>query len=341
MVDVASSGARLAFVVFAKALSSFADNGIVCSIFAVMFFGMLMMLGLDSAFAWVETVQTYVHDWLRSKNPGKPISKRLHVITLIVICTGGFCCGLLFATRAGFYYVDLMDHYCPTYCLLTAAIAEYILFGWCYGSDKIIEHIRTCVPDTQVPGLKQGSKYEYLWHFQMKWVGPIILGLLFVNQIVCEFTGSYTKTNHSGRETYGGYPFSSTLFLGWGSYIVPLIVAIFAAFSFEIQSFCCGKAWPGITKCLGLRTHDRLMSPQRSASRHRCQNGVVTIQMSEASGDAEFNLHGSNGASSKIASKQGSARLDALEEKRRERSEQALAPPTQFGNIRNEKMFPF
>eukprot|EP00971_Amphidinium_carterae_P010506 207415-Amphidinium_carterae.2 len=49
----------------------------VCSIFSFLFFLTLFCLGLDTAFAVVETLQTYMNDWLLARNPG-PDSARYH-----------------------------------------------------------------------------------------------------------------------------------------------------------------------------------------------------------------------------------------------------------------------
>ena len=250
----------------------------LCSIFAFLFFIMLLMLGLDSAFAWVlfcrknklrngmqynrsrtghahlraafgpvgqgrykvgkpgchlrprcrlhknrhpvvpqgfagkesftlaaracgcfviwkkvETIQTYALDYLRTQNPCKPITKRQynifntcssnyfilkwfvfllfwfckmwfrHTLALLLICSIGFVMGLIFTTRAGFMFLDVVDHFCPTYCMLTAAFLQYILFGYVYGSDKIMEHIRNVSPNTRIPGLQAGSRFEFIW----------------------------------------------------------------------------------------------------------------------------------------------------------------------------------
>lgn len=61
----------------------------------------LFLLGIDSAFALCEAVVTVVQDTLLFHRSGRP------VVTGIV-CAAGFLCSLLFATDAGFYFVDVV-----------------------------------------------------------------------------------------------------------------------------------------------------------------------------------------------------------------------------------------
>jgi NSS family neurotransmitter:Na+ symporter len=239
--DVAASGASLAFVVFARALSLFSSNGAVCCFFSAIFFMTLVMLGLDSAFAWTETINSYAQDFLRSRQNGQPLTKRTESLTLIGICVASFLVGLIYTTRAGFKYLDVVDHFCPTYCLLIVAFLEYILFGWVYGVDKMIENIRTIVPDNKIPGLAVGSKYEWIWHAQMKYVGPLFLGGLTINQAVTEFNGSQTAVDEAtGIETYGGYNFYAVLFLGWGGIAIPLLFVAWLTWADDIKNALFG-----------------------------------------------------------------------------------------------------
>jgi solute carrier family 6 amino acid transporter-like protein 5/7/9/14 len=55
------SGTGLAFITIAEAMQYFGD---LSNVMSVLFFVMLLTLGLDSAYAWLETVVSYVADFM-------------------------------------------------------------------------------------------------------------------------------------------------------------------------------------------------------------------------------------------------------------------------------------
>ncbi|KAJ9438771.1 Sodium-dependent serotonin transporter [Diplonema papillatum] len=74
-VDVLAQrgGAGLAFMTLAEGVSQFGDGS---NVFSFLFFLMLLTLGLDSTFAWIETLNTYVYDYSR-KVTGTALRKEL------------------------------------------------------------------------------------------------------------------------------------------------------------------------------------------------------------------------------------------------------------------------
>ncbi|CAD7930676.1 unnamed protein product [Amoebophrya sp. A25] len=227
---VAQEGAGLTFVVFPKALAS------MPTIFSWFFFFTLVLLGLDSSFAWVQTLITYIMDYYAgvsgvgsgggavvsggggggaeqvsgsgggggggeqvsgsgseaqvlpsgsdtktsrldpparlenvvtgtstnrstaasalpaaatapvTERTGQPQPEELHPefpsqsqlrqrVTLILCATLGLT-SLVYATRNGVHILEVVDHYCPTYCLLFSAFLEFVLFGYVVGPER-------------------------------------------------------------------------------------------------------------------------------------------------------------------------------------------------------------
>lgn len=98
-------GAGLAFVAYPEAVSKLP----ISPVWAILFFFMLMTLGLGTQFTLIETVVTTIVDtWPEKFRHRKPL-----VLTLT--CGGMFLAGLLICTKAGMYILQLMDNHCARY----------------------------------------------------------------------------------------------------------------------------------------------------------------------------------------------------------------------------------
>jgi NSS family neurotransmitter:Na+ symporter len=191
VADVAASGPGLAFVVFPSALAMMPW----ATFFSAIFFLTLLTLGIDSAFSLVEAVGIAVSDakakWKRHK-------------VAFMICLFAFLIGILFATRAGLYFLDIVDHFVNNYNLVLVGILQCIAVGWIYGAEKMRKYIN------KVSDFKIGR----WWNFAIKWLIPVVLIVLVVVQFVAEI-----------RVPYEGYP-AWALGIGWGVVIVPFVIGI-------------------------------------------------------------------------------------------------------------------
>jgi neurotransmitter:Na+ symporter, NSS family len=187
--ELAASGPTLAFIIFPKALSLLPW----APVFAVMFFLMLLTLGIDSAFSLVEAISTVVHD----KYP----HVRKQDIS-VYVCLAGFVCGLIFTTFAGLYYLDITDHFITTYGLVGVGLLEVIVVGWIYGPEKLRTYINS------VSEIKIGK----WWSVFIAAVIPVILILL----LTFSFYNDITKP-------YEGYDTWALWVFGWG-----MLICLFA-----------------------------------------------------------------------------------------------------------------
>lgn len=93
-------GPGLIFGVFPVALGTLSGAGH----WERLLFVVLFMLGIDSAFSLCEAVVTVVKDTVLFNR-----TRRFYVTGLV--CGTGFLCSLLFATDAGYYFLDVADFY--------------------------------------------------------------------------------------------------------------------------------------------------------------------------------------------------------------------------------------
>jgi len=117
------AGMGLAFQVFPYGLSKLAGKKFWCAIF----FLMLFTLGVDSAFSLVEASTTVVGD--------SQLAKRMmwskQGISMFV-CIMLFLIGTLFTTDTGLDWLDIVDYYVNSFCLLLVGFFECIATGWVF-----------------------------------------------------------------------------------------------------------------------------------------------------------------------------------------------------------------
>mmetsp|Transcript_21266 Transcript_21266/g.47959 ORF Transcript_21266/g.47959 Transcript_21266/m.47959 type:complete len:257 (-) Transcript_21266:124-894(-) len=202
---------------------------------------MLLLLGLDSGFAWAETLQTYAIDWIQANNPQRRITGKLTKQVLTGISVALFLPGIIFSTRVGPKLLDVVDHFCPTYTLLFVSLTEYILIAYKYGAEQMIEDLEKAAS----PGLKRFI-YPRALAIQMKYVGPVGVGFILFMSLIDEFSGSTLKVNSGGYWTYQGYPTGIIIFLGWGSVVLPLGYFLWTVWKFQIR-WALGQLWARAT----------------------------------------------------------------------------------------------
>lgn len=192
LTELAASGPGLAFVVFPEALSLMPLPGL----FSFLFFLMLLSLGIDSAFSLVEAVNAAILD----KQKHLPVA-----VVSIGVCLAALMAGIIYTTRAGVYFLDLVDHFVTNYNLLLTGIFQSILVGWIYGAEKLRRYIN------QVSDWKLGK----WWNFAIKYIILVVLVTLLVTQFSKDI-----------KIPYGGYP-AWALGIGWSIVLVPLLLFLF------------------------------------------------------------------------------------------------------------------
>jgi len=189
---VIKSGPSLAFVAYPEAISSLP---FLRNLFGVLFFTALFLAGLSSAISLVEAFACAVTD----KFP----FKRENVVT--VTCIAGFLGSLVFTTRAGLFWLDIVDHFLTSYGLITAGILECLIIGWFLKAKVLRGHINEV----------SRWKINQAWDYAIKIFTPGILVIMLATNLIEEF-----------RTAYGGYRVAALLILGLGWLLVTLVVGI-------------------------------------------------------------------------------------------------------------------
>uniref|UniRef100_A0A3B4A5F9 Transporter n=1 Tax=Periophthalmus magnuspinnatus TaxID=409849 RepID=A0A3B4A5F9_9GOBI len=158
--EVTASGVGLAFMAYPKALSMLPGS----SLWAVLFFLMIIFLGLDSQFVCVESLATAIIDlfphYLRRRG-----AREILVLVIAVVC---FLLALPLVCGRGIVLFGLIDAYGASgLTLLFIAIFECIVIGWVYGADRFFHNIEDMVGYPPIPVLK------YCWMF----ITPFICGI--------------------------------------------------------------------------------------------------------------------------------------------------------------------
>ncbi|XP_047440137.1 sodium- and chloride-dependent neutral and basic amino acid transporter B(0+)-like [Mugil cephalus] len=185
--EVVDDGFALAFIAYPEALATLP----VAPVWSVLFFLMLLIVGLDSQFTFIEVIMTTLMDSF-------PVFKSKRPLLCIGVCIIVFLLGLPCVTAAGIYWVTLIDHYCSTFVALILAFLEIVGFCYIYGINRLIKDIEMMI--------EKQSFYFWLW-WKASWlvITPFIILGIFVWSMV-----TYTDPTYADIE----YP-SWGLALGW------------------------------------------------------------------------------------------------------------------------------
>ncbi|XP_069382828.1 sodium- and chloride-dependent glycine transporter 2 isoform X1 [Paralichthys olivaceus] len=159
---VADEGPGIAFVVYPEALTRLP----LSPFWAIIFFLMLLTLGLDTMFATIETIITSVSDefpkYLRKHKP----------LFTLVCCICFFFLGFPMITESGMYMLQLVDTYAASYSLVIIAIFELVGISYLYGLQRFCEDIEMMI------GFQPNRFWRLCWAF----VTPTILtGILVLS----------------------------------------------------------------------------------------------------------------------------------------------------------------
>ncbi|KPL03108.1 MAG: hypothetical protein AMK75_01915 [Planctomycetes bacterium SM23_65] len=133
-------------------------------LFGGIFFLMLLLLGIDSAFSLIEGAATAL---VEKTGVG-------HARITAFLCVGGFALGLLFCTNAGKQWVGWADHICNDIGLPLVMLLQCIVIGWLFGAHKLLAHINQ---DSEIT-------IGRWWSFMIRVVCPLLIGFIFVTTTV-------------------------------------------------------------------------------------------------------------------------------------------------------------
>ncbi|CAF1375654.1 unnamed protein product [Adineta steineri] len=172
------SNMGLVFVVYPEILTSIRG----APFFSILFFIMLLTLGLDSVFAGAESVYTALSDEF-------PILARSPRISRAFVVLIPFLASIPTLTNGGKYIVHFMDFFGTSPSIMFIVLCELIATVWLYGMDRFNENVETMT----------GRKPSIYWRITCRYIAPLILFVLYV----CSFIqyDSHEFTSFGDKKT--------------------------------------------------------------------------------------------------------------------------------------------
>uniref|UniRef100_A0AAY4CLR2 Transporter n=1 Tax=Denticeps clupeoides TaxID=299321 RepID=A0AAY4CLR2_9TELE len=235
---VAESGPGLAFIAYPKAVTLMP----LAPLWAVLFFFMLLVLGLDSQFVGVEGFITGLMDML----PPKSLIGSLRREVIVAICCGiCFILDLSMVTEGGMYVFQLFDYYSASgMTLLWQAFWECVVIAWVYGADRFMDDVARMIGYRPLP--------------YMKWCW------LYITPLVCIGVFLFHVVNYE-RLVYNGvyvYPWWGEL-LGWALALSSMLCIPFTVLYRLLH--CKGslpERWQHLTTPVWGRHHLEFLPPE-------------------------------------------------------------------------------
>ncbi|KAK6960876.1 Sodium- and chloride-dependent glycine transporter 2, partial [Biomphalaria glabrata] len=130
---VTAGGPGLAFIVYPEAIGSMP----VSTLWAILFFFMLCILGFSTQFSAAETIMTSIID----EFPKFFNTRKRQTIFRIAVCMMGFILGIPMVTQGGSHLLNLVDEAVLGFPLLLIGLFEYIVIIYLYGFNKFSQDI--------------------------------------------------------------------------------------------------------------------------------------------------------------------------------------------------------
>jgi len=187
-------GPGLAFIAFAEAVTK-----LPCpQLWSVLFFGMILMVGISSQIGILLGFLLPIHDTFLQKRIKQSHFTAGSCITLTLV-------GIIFCLRSGIQWLDIFDSNACTIPLLVIAFHECIMSSVVYGVKKIHKDVKSALGFI--------SKIQPFWDICWKLISPVLLGVIiafsFYDLIMAPVKVSYWDSfNFSGPSSTDAPTFS-------------------------------------------------------------------------------------------------------------------------------------
>ncbi|TWW69470.1 Sodium- and chloride-dependent betaine transporter BGT-1 [Takifugu flavidus] len=149
---VAESGPGLAFIAFPQAIAMMP----LPQLWAVCFFFMLLLLGIDTMFAGLEALISAMIDLF----PGEMRRPWRREAGLLIFCCTCFIVQICLTTEGGVYLFELVDYYgCSGTCILFGSLIQCLAVGWAFGAEQM------CNAVEEITGQRPWLLYKLCWRY--------------------------------------------------------------------------------------------------------------------------------------------------------------------------------
>lgn len=202
-LDNTASGTGLAFIICTEAVNQFP----LAPLWSVLFFLMLLTLGIDSQFGTLEGVITSIVDL-------KIFPRVRKEILTASLC--GFCCilSIIFTHGAGNYIFTLFDDFSGNVPLLIIAFFECIAVSYFYGLNRFANDIE----------LMTGSRPGIYWMMCWKYLSPLTMMIIVIAsfaKIIVEGSGYLAWVAETGTTRHLEWP-------PWAQVLIAILVLVSA-----------------------------------------------------------------------------------------------------------------
>ncbi|CAF0833794.1 unnamed protein product [Adineta steineri] len=149
----------LVFVVYPELLTSIR----AAPFFSILFFIMLLTLGLDSVFAGAESIYTAISDEF-------PILARRPRLSRACVVLVPFLISIPTLTHGGKHVIRFMDSFGTSPSIMFIVLCELLATVWLYGMDRFSNDVETMT----------GHKPSIYWRITCRYIAPLILFVLYV-----------------------------------------------------------------------------------------------------------------------------------------------------------------
>jgi len=191
IAELGGSGLGLTFITYPSliALLPFGQR-----VFGVLFYLMVITLGIDSAFSLLESFASAVRDkW-----------NMTHGRANVIVGAAGFLLGLPLITGAGLYWIDTMDRFLTYFGLGLVGLMECLIVSDVFACERLRGHIN------EVSEIKVSP----LWDVMIMAIAPAAMIFFIAAE-------AYQRV----QAPYGGYPRRLEFLAGWLVLIVVLLLA--------------------------------------------------------------------------------------------------------------------
>lgn len=201
----AASGPGLVFIAFTDAINQMPG----ATFWSILFFLMLLTLGLDSLFGALESVTTALQDV-------KGFGKLRREILSGLLCITGLCIGLPMVTYSGEYILQMFDSFAGNLPLLLIAICECVGVCYFYGITRFSDDIEYMT----------GTRPNIFWKICWMLITPVAMLVILIASVVLMSQGkaSYYAWNKE-MVTYEKVPYPD-----WAVFIVVVLVLMSVLF---------------------------------------------------------------------------------------------------------------